>query len=67
MVFSNGKAYKTKARKVKAVESTGAGDAFAAGFLAAWLRGEKPEQCGKAGNTAAALVLQAPGTKVSNI
>jgi sugar/nucleoside kinase (ribokinase family) len=49
---------------VEVAESTGAGDAFAAGFLAAWLRGEGPLQCGMAGNAAAALVLQAPGTNI---
>ena len=61
-VFSGGKVYYAKAEKVNAVESTGAGDAFAAGFLTAWLQGKSPEQCGQAGNTAAALVLKAPGT-----
>ena len=63
-VFSGSKVYHVQAEKVNVVESTGAGDAFAAGFLAAWLRGEGPEQCGRAGNAAAALVLQAPGTAV---
>ena len=58
-VFSGGKVYYTRAKRIKAAESTGAGDAFAAGFLAAWIRGEGPEQCGQAGNAAASLVLKA--------
>jgi sugar/nucleoside kinase (ribokinase family) len=61
-VFSGGTVYHAKTDPVEAAESTGAGDAFAAGFLAAWLRGEGPQQCGLAGNAAAALVLRSPGT-----
>ena len=61
-VFSGGSVIRVSTIPVKAAESTGAGDAFAAGFLAAWLRNETLEQCGRAGNSAAALVLQAPGT-----
>ncbi|MDR0448599.1 MAG: PfkB family carbohydrate kinase [Treponema sp.] len=63
-VFSGGAVYHVKAEPVKAMESTGAGDAYAAGFLASWLRGENPPQCGQAGNEAAALVLGSPGTSV---
>ncbi|MCL1814590.1 MAG: PfkB family carbohydrate kinase [Treponema sp.] len=63
-VFSGGRHYRAPAEPVEAAESTGAGDAFAAGFLTAWIRGEGPEQCGLEGNTAAALVLQAPGTSI---
>jgi sugar/nucleoside kinase (ribokinase family) len=61
-VFSCGEVYHAETEPADAAESTGAGDAFAAGFLAAWLREEGPRQCGHAGNAAAALVLQSPGT-----
>ena len=62
VVFSGGRVYHVKAEPVQAAESTGAGDAFAAGFIASWLRGMGPEECGLSGNNTAALVLQAPGT-----
>jgi sugar/nucleoside kinase (ribokinase family) len=41
--------------KVESVDSTGAGDCFDAGFLFAWLRGDDPQRCLKAGTICGAL------------
>ncbi|MFP5487065.1 MAG: carbohydrate kinase family protein [Acidimicrobiia bacterium] len=42
-------------------DTTGAGDAFAAGFLAAWMDGADPVDACRAGHRAAASVLHTPG------
>jgi ribokinase len=56
---SEGHTYRCAAEEVVAVDPTGAGDAFAAGLLAAWLGGAGPEEALRAG---AALGARAVGT-----
>ena len=46
---------------VDAVDTTGAGDAFNAGFLAAWLRGATPAACLATGNSVGAASTRTPG------
>lgn len=46
---------------VRPVETTGAGDAFDAGFLWSYLRGEPVQRCLLAGNVCGALSTRAPG------
>jgi len=45
------------ARKVKAIDTTGAGDSFNAGFLEAYARGEDLESCARAGIQAGARAV----------
>ncbi len=47
--------------RVTPVDTTGAGDAFDAGFLWAYLRGESVRRCLLAGNVCGALSTRAPG------
>jgi len=47
--------------KVNAIDTTGAGDCFNAGFLKAWLDGKEIQQCLKWANIAGALSTQKPG------
>lgn len=49
------------APRVKVVDTTGAGDAFNAGFLVAWMRGQTPAQCLAAGNRIGAASTQKAG------
>jgi len=52
-----------KGNKVNTVDTTGAGDAFAAGFLYGVLMGEELEMCGKLGNWVAASCIQNVGAR----
>ena len=46
---------------VKTTDTTGAGDCFNAGFIYAWLRGEKPQRCLEIANLCGALSTRALG------
>lgn len=45
-------------------DATGAGDAFCAAFLAAWIRGRPLSGCAVMGNKAAREILDVPGTRI---
>lgn len=55
-------AHRVPSFSVPAVDATGAGDAFAAGFLAGVLRYLPLEECARLGNAAGALVVTQVGT-----
>lgn len=50
-------------RKVKAVDTTGAGDAFCAGFLYGLIKGKRPYDCGKIGNFLASRCIMRVGAR----
>jgi sugar/nucleoside kinase (ribokinase family) len=53
------------APRVKIVDTTGAGDAFAAGFLSRWVDGAEPEAALDAGRAAAEQCVAQPGARPS--
>jgi sugar/nucleoside kinase (ribokinase family) len=55
VLLADGHFYEQPAFTVKAVDTTGAGDVFRAGFLFAWLRGEAPAAVLRFATAAAAL------------
>lgn len=49
VAFQKGKVWKEDAKKIKVVDTIGAGDSFDGGFLWAWLRGYDIQKCLQAG------------------
>ncbi len=58
-----GKSWKVKAFPSKVVDTTGAGDAFAAGFLYGLLTEKSLEQCGRLGNKVASFCIGQVGAR----
>jgi len=64
LVRAGGKCWEVAAERVTPVDTIGAGDSFNAGFIAAYLRGDAPDECAKYGSRTAALsTLRAGGTE----
>ena len=64
LCYSGKNVYRSETRAQTSVETTGAGDAFMAAFLTAWVRNKSLSECAAMGNSAAGIVLGAMGTKV---
>jgi sugar/nucleoside kinase (ribokinase family) len=65
LVFAGGSVHRESTFAVKPQDSTGAGDAFCAAFLSAWIRGRTLGECAALGNKVAREVLAVPGTGVN--
>jgi sugar/nucleoside kinase (ribokinase family) len=61
MAYSEGKLYQAASYPVTAVDTTGAGDSFNAGFIYGFLKGKSIEECLKFGNGCGALSVTALG------
>jgi sugar/nucleoside kinase (ribokinase family) len=64
LVFAGGAMFSADTLAVIPKDVTGAGDAFCAAFLAAWIRNRPLHDCAVFGNKAAREVLDVPGTGV---
>ncbi|GHT99327.1 hypothetical protein FACS1894142_6780 [Spirochaetia bacterium] len=64
VVFSGNRVFNAPVLAINATESTGAGDAFCAGFLAAWIRDKSIQECADLGNRVARETLNVPGTRM---
>ncbi|MEX0981893.1 MAG: adenosine kinase [Bacteroidales bacterium] len=64
LVYSNGELKKIGARPTRPVDTTGAGDMYAAGFLFGMIRNQPLEVCGKIGATIAGKVIEVYGAKM---
>ncbi len=63
LILQGGQVTKIPAMPVQVVDTTGAGDAYAAGFLTAYTRGEGLEAAGRLGAKAAALAIARIGAR----
>ena len=54
------------ANKVNVIDTTGAGDMYAAGFLAGLINGLPLKQCGECGNCLATNIIQVLGAKMDD-
>ena len=64
LIVTNGKVIEIAASKTgKVVDTTGAGDLYAAGFLFGLSQGFEPERCGKLGSLAAAEIISHIGAR----
>lgn len=59
--FENGKIVSADGFRVEAIDTTGAGDSFAAGFVHAFLDGRELKECLTIGNACGALSTSKPG------
>jgi len=64
VVLHKGERYDIPVFPTKAIDTTGAGDTYAGGFLYGWLRGLPPARCGELGSRLAALTVGQVGAVV---
>ena len=64
IVFAGGNAYQEGTFAVIPRNTTGAGDAFCAAFISAWIRGKSISECAALGNKVAREILEVPGTSI---
>jgi len=63
-VYANGETYIAPTQTILPFDTTGAGDTFAAGFIAAWLRDRSLTDCAELGNQLAREIIRIPGTRI---
>jgi len=64
IVLAGGTMYQEETFTIIPRNTVGAGDAFCAAFLTAWIRGKPIRECAALGNKVARQVLEVPGTRV---
>jgi len=64
VVLAGGTIYREETFTIIPRNTVGAGDAFCAAFLTAWIRGKPIRECAALGNKVARQVLEVPGTRV---
>jgi sugar/nucleoside kinase (ribokinase family) len=66
LVIAGGSVYHEETFTIIPRNTVGAGDAFCAAFIAAWIRGKSLSECAALGNKVAREVLEVPGTHIKS-
>ncbi|MCL2213851.1 MAG: adenosine kinase [Treponema sp.] len=64
IIIAGGNVYHEETFTVIPRDATGAGDAFCAAFISAWIRGKSLSECAVFGNKTAREILKVPGTNI---
>jgi len=64
LIFHKGKKYAADAIQVNCIDTTGAGDLYAAGYLYGFVNDLSPDRCGKIGSLLAGKVIEEAGAKI---
>jgi len=64
VIIAGGNVYHEETFTVIPQDTVGAGDAFCAAFISAWIRGKSLSECAALGNKAAREILKVPGTLI---
>jgi sugar/nucleoside kinase (ribokinase family) len=66
VVVAGGNIYREETFTVTPRNTVGAGDAFCAAFISAWIRDKSLSECAALGNKVAREILKVPGTHIKN-
>jgi len=66
IVFAGGNVYHEGTFTITPRNTVGAGDAFCAAFISAWIRGKSLSECASLGNKVAREILEVPGTFIKS-
>ncbi len=67
LIRSGGELYRAGVIDVQCIDTTGAGDLYASGFLYGMTRGFSPELCGRIGSLLAGRVIEVVGSKMDEV
>jgi len=66
LVIAGGNIYREETFTITPRDTIGAGDAFCAAFISAWIRHKSISECAALGNKVAREILQVPGTHIKS-
>jgi len=66
IVVAGGNVYHEETFSITPRDTVGAGDAFCAAFISAWIRGKSLSECAALGNKVAREILEVPGTHIKS-